>query len=221
MARGHSHRRHDRRNHSGRIFTRLGSKLWRPLLHHDGQRYAIPLHSLMSQLMRVWDIHSHTTTAYHPEANGLVERLHRRLKEALLAASHDRPDEWFWKLPLVMLSIRTTLMPDLGASSAEMLYGKPIAVPGCLLSQHPSSNEQLQHQQRSTLSNLRLEVERLQPVPTKPWQYRLFLNNTNANAILSNIAQLQYNTIQCNMLKYCLQCTPIQMKKNLTVLFKW
>ena len=40
-------------------------------------------------------------------------------------------------------------------------------------------------------------------VDTKPWRYRLFLNNTNANAILSNIAQLQYNTIQCNMLKYC------------------
>ena len=50
---------------------------------------------------------------------------------------------------------------------------------------------------------------------SKPWRYRLFLNNTNANAILLNIAQLQYNTIQCNTLKYCLQCTPTQMKKNL------
>ena len=31
---------------------------------------------------------------------------------------------------------------------------------------------------------------------SKPWQYRLLVNNTNANAILPNIVQLQYNTMQ-------------------------
>ena len=124
------------------------------------------LSTAWSQLMKAWGIRAHTTTAYHPEANGMVERLHRRLKESLLAPSHDKPDEWYWKLPAVLLSIRTTLKPDLGASPADMLYGEPVAVPGSLLSSHPSTDDQLQHQQQSTLSNLRLEVERLQPVPT-------------------------------------------------------
>ena len=124
------------------------------------------LSTAWGQLMQTWGISAHTTTAYHPEANGLVERLHRRLKEALLACSHDHPEEWFWKLPSVLLSLRTTLKPDLGASPAEMLYGEPLSVPGSILSSAPSDDEQLQQQQRQTLANLRLEVARLQPVPT-------------------------------------------------------
>ena len=38
------------------------------------------LSAAWTQLMSTWGIRTHTTTAYHPEANGLVERLHRRLK---------------------------------------------------------------------------------------------------------------------------------------------
>ena len=124
------------------------------------------LSTAWSQLMQTWGIKSNTTTAYHPEANGLVERLHRRLKEALLACSHDHPEEWFWKLPSVLLSIRTTLKPDLGTTPAELLYGEPLSVPGSLLSNAPSSEEHLLQQQRQTLANLRLEVARLQPTPT-------------------------------------------------------
>ena len=124
------------------------------------------LSAAWNQLMATWGISTHTTTAYHPEANGLVERLHRRLKEALLAASHDCPQDWYWKLPAVLLSIRTTLKPDLGASPAEMLYGAALSVPGSLLSNPPSSDEQLHQQQQQTLNNLRLEVARLQPIPT-------------------------------------------------------
>ena len=96
----------------------------------------------------------------------MVERLHRRLKEALLACSHDHPEEWFWKLPTVLLSLRTTLKPDLGTTPAELLFGEPLSIPGTLLSNAPSSDEQLQHQQRQTLANLRLEVARLQPTAT-------------------------------------------------------
>ena len=124
------------------------------------------LSAAWAQLMATWGIKSHTTTAYHPEANGMVERLHRRLKEAILACSHDNPNEWYWKLPTVMLSLRTTLKPDLGASPAEMLFGEPLSVPGSLLSNAPPSDEQLHQQQHNTLSNLRLEVARLQPTPT-------------------------------------------------------
>ncbi|XP_064465158.1 uncharacterized protein K02A2.6-like [Ornithodoros turicata] len=44
------------------------------------------------------------TTAYHPASNGLVERLHRHLKQALMARG--APQHWTENLPLVLLGIR-------------------------------------------------------------------------------------------------------------------
>ena len=122
--------------------------------------------SVFTQLAKTWGIKVITTTPYHPEANGLVERFHRRLKEALIALGAEEPNNWFWKLPCVMLSIRTTLKPDIGASPADLVYGEGLAVPGELLPSTPSSDDQLQRQRVAALSDLRLEVARLQPVQT-------------------------------------------------------
>ena len=47
------------------------------------------------------------TTAYHPCANGLVERFHRQLKVALKAMQD--PNQWVKFLSLVLLGIRTNI----------------------------------------------------------------------------------------------------------------
>ena len=122
--------------------------------------------AVFHQLTQTWGIQVNHTTPYHPESNGLVERFHRRLKEALLALGSEEPEDWFWKLPCVMLSIRTTLKPDIGASPADLVFGEGLAVPGELLPSTPSSDGQLQRQRLAALSDLRLEVARLQPVQT-------------------------------------------------------
>ena len=121
--------------------------------------------STWKQLMRTWGIKSHHTAAYHPEANGLVERFHRRLKESILALGHDAPNDWYWQLPCSLLAIRTTLKPDVGAAPCELVFGDALAVPGQLLSARPAEEEQGQ-QRTQTQDNLRLEVERLQPKQT-------------------------------------------------------
>ena len=121
--------------------------------------------AMWKQLLDTWGIESHTTTAYHPEANGLVERLHRRLKESLMAQCGDDRTSWFWRLPMALLSIRTTLKPDVGSSPAELVYGEGLAVPGDLLPSidgHQPSNQERQN----LLGNLRIEIERMQPKPT-------------------------------------------------------
>ena len=119
-----------------------------------------------AQLLSTWGIRHNMTTAYHPEANGLVERLHRRLKESLMAICGDDQNSWFSRLPMALLSLRTTLKPDIKASPAELVYGEGLAVPGDLLPSFPENNGDLSRQRQSTLANMRLEVERLQPTQT-------------------------------------------------------
>ena len=68
------------------------------------------------------------TTAYHPQANGLVERFHRHLKSSLKSRLRDA--NWSDELPWVMLGIRSAPKGDLGCSSAELVYGSPLTVPG-------------------------------------------------------------------------------------------
>ena len=77
------------------------------------------------------------TTAYHPIANGLVERFHRQLKASLKAYPH--PERWTEALPLVLLGIRTSLKEDIGCTSAELVYGTTLRLPGEFLT--PSSSD--------------------------------------------------------------------------------
>ncbi len=62
------------------------------------------------------------TTAYHPAANGMVERLHRQLKA--------EGEHWVDNLPIVLLGIRSTFKPDINACGAELVYGSTRRWPG-------------------------------------------------------------------------------------------
>nr|VZI23835.1 unnamed protein product [Spirometra erinaceieuropaei] len=68
------------------------------------------------------------TTAYHPAANGMVERFHRQLKTALRAV--EDPGNWSDNLPLALLGIRAALKSDLGCSAAELVFGTTLGLPG-------------------------------------------------------------------------------------------
>jgi hypothetical protein len=71
------------------------------------------------------------TTAYHPESNGVVERLHCRLKDALRARAV--AVTWSEELPFVLLGLRAQPREDTGLSPAEAVYGAPIVLPNEIL----------------------------------------------------------------------------------------
>ncbi|CAK9804112.1 Transposon Tf2-11 polyprotein [Anthophora plagiata] len=71
------------------------------------------------------------TTAYHPAANGMVERFHRQLKAAIKC--HESA-KWTETLPTVLLGIRSAWKEDLSATSAELVYGESLRLPGEFLS---------------------------------------------------------------------------------------
>ena len=70
----------------------------------------------------------HTTTSYRPQSNGLVERTHRSIKASLMARCSGA--DWMRHLPWTLLGLRTLPHEGLSVSSAEMVYGDPLVVPG-------------------------------------------------------------------------------------------
>jgi Integrase core domain/Integrase zinc binding domain len=77
------------------------------------------------------------TTAYHPEANGMVERLHRRLKDALRA--REASARWAEHLPWILLGLRAASTDQAKRSPAEAVYGSSLMLPGqYLASEDPS-----------------------------------------------------------------------------------
>ena len=72
---------------------------------------------------------TNTTASYHPQANGLVERMHRTMKSALKAKLATDPN-WVEALPLVLLGMRAAVKNDLHCSVADMMFGEPLRLHG-------------------------------------------------------------------------------------------
>lgn len=99
------------------------------------------------------------TTAYHPQANGLVERFHRHLKTALMCHPQD---QWTDALTVVLLGIRAAWKSDIDSTAAEMIYGQPLRLPGQMLVPSPSPKVTSENY----ASQLRRYFQTIRPTPT-------------------------------------------------------
>jgi hypothetical protein len=83
--------------------------------------------ALWAGLCSLLNIQHSPTTAYHPQSNGLVERFHRRLKDALRSRA---AADWHDHIPWVLLGIRAAYREDSEFSPAEAVYGLQLILPG-------------------------------------------------------------------------------------------
>ena len=101
----------------------------RALISHHIARFGVPADitsdrgpqftsNLWTALWTLLGAQLHRTTAYHPQANGVVERLHRQLKAALKARLVG--PAWMDELPLVLLGLRSAPKEDLGCANSSM-----------------------------------------------------------------------------------------------------
>src|SRR5215472_14727892 len=112
---------------------------------------------LFHNLAKMCGIHLTRTTPRHPSANGLVERFHRTLKAAIMCHAEE---QWTEALPLVLLGLRTAFKEDLQSSTAELVYGEPLRIPGELLVPATPKVEA-----STFIQQLRHHMDQLRPTP--------------------------------------------------------
>ena len=100
------------------------------------------------------------TTAYHPAANGLVERWHRDLKAALMCYGDD--PEWPRILPTVLLGLRTRIREKTGASPADYVFGTSLRIPGAFYAENAHEPDD-----GAFLVELKDYVNKVRPVPVE------------------------------------------------------
>lgn len=116
--------------------------------------------ALFEQLSKFIGFKHRKTTSYHPQCNGLIERFHRQLKAAITCHADIN---WTETLPIVLLGIRSAFKEDIQCSSAELLYGEPLRLPGEFFG-HKTDKQDTDITDFS--ARIRSFASNLQPVPT-------------------------------------------------------
>jgi cleavage and polyadenylation specificity factor subunit 1 len=127
----------------------------RLLTSDQGTQFESQLFNSLTKLLGVKHIH---TTAYHPSSNGLVENWHRSMKNALKAHLTDR---WTEVLPTVLLGMRSAFRDSIQATTAEMVYGTTLTLPGEFFTPTPPD-----YNAADFVRNLKQHMQALSPTPT-------------------------------------------------------
>ena len=111
------------------IFARTGIPL--QLLTDQGAQF---VGSLVTQLCRDLNIDKIKTTPYHPECNGMVERMHGTLGAMLTKASSVGLD-WVAQIPFALFALRSAPNRDTHFSPFQLVYGHQVRTPLDILHQ--------------------------------------------------------------------------------------
>ena len=115
------------------------------------------------------------TNAYHPQANGIIERWHRTLKAAIMC---NDPVNWSDRLPVILLGLRSAFKADIQTTAAQMVYGTTLRLPGEFFINNTDSEPQSEF-----VKNLSTAMRKIQPSETahhsskKPFICKALLNS--------------------------------------------
>ncbi|KAI5718458.1 hypothetical protein M8J77_021475 [Diaphorina citri] len=123
----------------------------------QGRQFESQIFRELCQLFGIKHVH---TTSYHPQANGILERWHRTLKTSLKC---HLTENWTEKLPTVLLGLRTSIIPDINMSPAELVYGENIKLAGDFFEANSSPPGDLS----TFVFNLKETIRNLKPVPVQ------------------------------------------------------
>ena len=135
------------------IFLRTGIPL--ELISDQGAQF---VGSVVRQLCSSLNIERIRTTPYHPEGNGVVERMHGTLGAMLTKAASEGLD-WVGQIPFALFAIRAAPNRDSLFSPFELVYGRQVRTPLDILHQGWA---ELEFEELDTAEWAEWLVERLQ-----------------------------------------------------------
>lgn len=99
----------------------------RRILSDQGSNYA---GKLMGELYALMGVTRMVTSAYHPQANGLVERFNRTLVQILRSLCDIRSENWPEYVQLAVFAYNTSEQESLETSPFYLVYGREPNMPG-------------------------------------------------------------------------------------------
>ncbi|GFO40701.1 Pol polyprotein [Plakobranchus ocellatus] len=105
-------------------FTRLGVP--KKLLSDNGQQL---VSKVMKETFTLLGISQETSTPYHPQSNGMIERFNGSLKQMLRKLVEGKPATWDSFLPAVLFAYRDVQNASTGYSPFGLMYGRQVRGP--------------------------------------------------------------------------------------------
>ena len=115
-----------------RIMCEFG--LFESLLTDQGKNYES---ELLAELCELLDIRKVRTTPYHPEADGLSERLNRSLIKMVKTYINEDHEDWDEKLPQLEFAYNSSVHASTGFTPFELMFGRKAKIPLDLILSRP------------------------------------------------------------------------------------
>jgi transposase InsO family protein len=106
----------------------------------------------MKQVHRLLGTKGITTTPYHAQANGLVERFNATLKTMLKRLCAERPKDWDRYIPAALFAYREVPQESSGYAPFELLYGRKVRGPAAILKQAWTAEDPMVDQDTRTVA---------------------------------------------------------------------
>ena len=97
---------------------------------------------VFKQVLQQLGIEHVTSSAYHPESQGALERFHQTLKNMLKTYCLETEKDWDDGVPLLLFAVRESVQESLGFSPFELVYGHEVRGPLKLLKERLLSEDE-------------------------------------------------------------------------------
>ena len=147
------------------LFSRVGVP--NEILTDQGTNFTS---ELLKELYQMLGIKAITTSPYHPQTDGLVERLNQTLKFMLKKTSRSTRRQWDKMLPLILFAYREIPQETTGFSPFELLYSRDVKGPMDILKDQWIATQPEENDITSYVLSLRQRMEEAHEVAQQNWK---------------------------------------------------